>query len=1272
MLEITGNDISELSDSDLRSLIGLLCEAELRSIGLPTAGVTWGGHQDAKDGGIDVRVELTTNLHSDGFVPRSRTCFQVKKPDMPRAAIISEMRPNGLLREVIKDLVDAHGAYIIVSSQGSTADFALKGRKEAMQEALSDCPNASNIKVDFYDRERIAGWVRSHLALVLWVRDKIGRPIQGWRTYENWSRCPGGIEEEYLLDEHIRLHSSSNPHAEGLSVETGINEIRNTLERPGSSVRLVGLSGVGKTRLLQSLFDERVGEKPLNQSQVFYSDISDSPTPDPRNFAERIIAFQKPAILAIDNCPPDLHRRLTSVCSASGSLVSLITVEYDVREDQPEETEVFRLEPASTELIEKVISARFSHINQVNARTIAEFSGGNARIAIALANTVKRDEDLAQLRDSELFNRLFQQRNEPNSSLLRAAEACSLVYSFDSRTTDGVDIELKILGSLVGMSVREIYKSISELKRRDLVQQRSIWRAVLPHAIANKLAQRALENIPLDNICNAFEKATSERLLKSFSRRLGYLHECEAAKEISKRWLSKNGLLANINNLNELGMNLFKNIAPINPEATLSAIEGLSEGCDGQRFFSRQNVYYLEFTRLLRSLAYDKELFERSVELLCRFALSESLKENNNSIRELLKSLFYIYLSGTHATPSQRLRIISNLVESNFEDQNILGMSLLEASLESWHFSSHHRFEFGARARDYGFSPRNRDEIHQWFKIFIEYIVNIAVSDLSVAHKAKAILAEKFRGLWIKAGMHDELETAVKEISSKGTWKEGWLAVKKTKRFDGKKMNPEVFARLNELDMLLEPTTLVERAKLYALSRHYSSLDSVDAIEEEEVSDSYRRVEGITRELGCEVASNDDIFKELLPEFLSSDGIRLFSFGQGLADGCANPQKIWQNFREQLSFLNESERNYQVLCGFLNAISEINSDILEMFLDEAVTDNILAFAYPLLQSSVEISVQGFERIKQSLEHGTVPIWQYRNLACRIVQENVSDENLCELLRLISSKPEGIVVSIDILYTRIYNHPKEDALSNSIISLGQEFLLEYQFLQKDNRINEMDYALSNIIKSCFVGESSKESARLLCNKLIQTFINDNIYFIYYGDVIKELAIAQPVVFLDTFLGQDARPDRRIERMFSKTLKVNPNPMSYIDDDVIIEWCEESPKTRYPLVASVIIPYTKCENNALLEWTPLALNIITNCSDPIVVLNEFKLTFRPMSWSGSRANIMQSRLKLILDLKKHENSFIAEWACKEERVFEKEISSEREWELKQENNQNERFE
>lgn len=1273
MLDITGNDIMDLSDSDLRSLVGLLCEAELNCSSLPTAGVTWGGHQNAPDGGIDVRVEVTKAPHSDSFIPRAKTAFQVKKPDMPRSAIINEMKPKGELREVIIDLVDSNGAYIIVSSQGSTADSSLQDRVSAMRDALSELPNASNIKVDFYDRERVAGWVRSHPAIALWIREKLGRPIQGWRPYGNWANCPEGNESEYLSDDDIRFHNSSTSSAEGMSGIDGIQAIRKSLHQPASSVRLTGLSGVGKTRLLQALFDERVGKNPLNKLQIFYTDISDSPIPAPRHFAEQLITLRKPTILAIDNCPPDLHRCLTSVCAASGSLVSLITVEYDVREDQPEETEVFRLEPASIGLIEKVIKARFSYVNQIAARTIAEFSGGNARIAIALANTIKQGENLSNLKDNALFDRLFHQRNKPNRELLKAAEVCSLVYSFECKTDDGEDLELQLLSSLADMSVRQIYEHISELKRRELIQQRSVWRAVLPHAIANKLAQRALENIPLNELHRVFEKSGSERVLKSFSRRLGYLHESDKAREIARKWLSEGGLLSDLSNLNKLGIDLFKNISPIEPETAIVSIEKAVRLDSSGKFLSRENANYVDFTRLLRSLAYDEVLFTRSANLLCNFALSENPKENSSSIRSILKSLFYIYLSGTHATDEQRLSVISELMKSGNEERIELAIELLDAALESWRFSSSHGFEFGAHSRDHGFCPKNNGEIKHWFKLFIEFTVDHATSESIFAIPAKSLLAKKFRGLWIKAGMFDELEDAAKRIITKGTWREGWVAVKSTLRFDSCNMEPELVSRLNSLAALIAPTTLIERARLYVLPGRGNALDLVDTIKDEAPSDSYHRLEKTTRSLGREVVNNESVLLELLHELLSVNGARLYSFGQGLADGCTQPTVLWSTFKQKISLIDSDHRNYQLLLGFLNGISSKCSDVVNKLLDDAVTDIVFGKAFPILQSSVSIDNKAVERLKLSLECDIAPIWQYVNLAYGRAHEAIPDDDLCEILRLISSKHDGENVAIEILQMRLHRNSDEEInVSSAISALGQELLLSYKLSRETYRSSHIDYGLGNIVELCFVNDSAANSAKELCKKLAKAFANYDIYSMDYGHVLEALSAKQPRAFLDGFLGDEIELNHRIDRAFSEDIENHSNPLSKIDDDLIVEWCETNPIVRYPLVAAVIEPYQVGDSDNGLEWTPIAQKIIVNSSDPIVILNKFKAAFRPMSWSGSRADIMQKRLCLITDLKSHENSLVAEWAAREEVEFKNEILSERKWESERDSSRDERFE
>jgi hypothetical protein len=160
LLDISGDDIARLGDGDLRYLVARLCEAEMRRRDLPTSAVTAGGQQEAKDAGVDVRVALPTSTVISGYVPRPSTAFQVKKSDMPPKAIAKEMRPKGKVRAILRELAAGGGAYIIVSSNGSTSDSALRGRLKAMRDAIKGVKGARDLSLDFYDRGRIASWLR--------------------------------------------------------------------------------------------------------------------------------------------------------------------------------------------------------------------------------------------------------------------------------------------------------------------------------------------------------------------------------------------------------------------------------------------------------------------------------------------------------------------------------------------------------------------------------------------------------------------------------------------------------------------------------------------------------------------------------------------------------------------------------------------------------------------------------------------------------------------------------------------------------------------------------------------------------------------------------------------------------------------------------------------------------------------------------------------------------------------------------------------------------
>ena len=495
MFEITGEDIQRLDDAQLRTLVARLAIAELRARALPIAGVTAGGDQNAADGGLDVRVEVPEISFAGDFIPRVPLGIQVKKPDMRPAAIAAEMKPKGVLRPVIGQLADASGAYVIVSSQGSVADLRLTERRNAMTEAVRGHPSANKLCLDFYDRDRLATWVNEYPGVAAWVRARIGRPLAGWQPLGDWSGTRVGGDGKFISDDAACLVDARSKDQAVLQVVEGINCIRSTLSQPGQCVRLIGMSGLGKTRLVQALFENDVGNDALDPSLAIYADYSETPEPTAKQLALQLVEAGQRAILVVDNCKPQTHSDLAKVCGSSKSKISLITVEYDVRDDEPERTEVFRLQAASQSTVAAWLEANFAHVSQVDRVRIAEFSGGNFRVAGVLSETIEKGDSLGDLRDRELFRRIFQQRNDHSDDLLQSAEALALVYSFDGEDTSASG-ELALLATIAGRDATKLYASVAELKRRSVVQTRGRWRAVLPHAIANRLAAQALERIP--------------------------------------------------------------------------------------------------------------------------------------------------------------------------------------------------------------------------------------------------------------------------------------------------------------------------------------------------------------------------------------------------------------------------------------------------------------------------------------------------------------------------------------------------------------------------------------------------------------------------------------------------------------------------------------------------------------------------------------------------------------------------------------------------------
>ena len=293
-------------------------------------------------------------------------------------------------------------------------------KKMTMPKALSEITNKSTElgitliwrEASFFDSEFVT-LEHDDLSRYFFTEEQ----SQGWQRFDDWSNTKASIEEPYFIDNDIKVITPQNRNNTELNVVDGINAIRDKLSIVSTSVRLVGLSGVGKTRFAQALFDDRIGEKNLNVKDVWYCDIGDSPNPLPEHFIEELKLKNKPFILIVDNCGQDTHANLTKKIQSTE--ISLLTIEYDVKDDLPERTDVYKLQPNSTDIIQKVIERHYPDVNDINTRKIADFSGGNYRLALAIASNIEKTDNLALLTDSELFERLFWQKGRQNEELFK-------------------------------------------------------------------------------------------------------------------------------------------------------------------------------------------------------------------------------------------------------------------------------------------------------------------------------------------------------------------------------------------------------------------------------------------------------------------------------------------------------------------------------------------------------------------------------------------------------------------------------------------------------------------------------------------------------------------------------------------------------------------------------------------------------------------------------------------------------------------------------------
>lgn len=1251
IFEIEKDELLRLSDTQLEELIARLAEAEVAMHGHSPACVNWSGSITAPDGGVDIHVQVPVDQVKAGFLVRSDTVFQAKKPKMPKASIEKEMGTGKALSSIISEQARKQGSYIIVSLGDDCSPSGKKDRLKAMRDAVKDDPNESYLHLDFYDRSKLIQWLRQHPSVMLWVKAKLGQGYSGWQPYGAWSNPPQGVTDTLISAPGVTITLPSGK-GQKLKIDEAINPMRALIRSTNKAVRITGLSGVGKTRIVQALFDETVGTDALDRTVAIYVDTGYEPVPSATAMLDNLLAEGRRAIMILDNCPSELHASLASKVSAAGKEVSLITIEYDIRDDKPQTTEVIHIETDGPEVAEQLLIRRFPSIGQNNARRIAEFADGNARVALAIAERVEEGESLALLSDAQLFNRLFEQRNHPDGHLREQAEILSLVYSFSISSPDAATDELEILSALSGYPKIQLFKTVTKLMERHVVQKRSHWRAILPHAIANKLAASALNSIPIDQLRMTFEAPDRQRLLMSFAHRLGLLHSHAVAKEIVEAWLQPEGLLGKIIDLDDVSTRILNYVAPVAPGALLERIEETLVTSNFEHFKSRYNPQRTAIIKLLQLLAYESKYFERCIKLLIRIADQESASNNYDSARNKIKRFFQPYLSGTHASLEQRVAVMNECIGSSMAGRRRLGLEMLETALGGPPWTGFGINEFGARPRDYGFRP-SYDELVEWLITFIDIVVRLGTSRVpELEDDARLILANKFRWIWRQEGMRSKLIDATRKLHAHHPWGEGWKAVRSTiyfshtKRNDNEDLDP-LPEGLVTLERELEPNDLVPAVMAYVLSKG-RDFWALNADFEREGPNKFIKIKEILNakafQLGQDFAVSTHELDELGPNLFLRDGMPYrVEFGKGLAKGAPDLRVYWQKLITQMNLQHKSQSDFSVIRGFIEETNSIDKALAQELLDQCAQHSELRFELVNLHPWQEFTEIDLDRCMSLLDDSDIRPHMYGAILWGEQFSNLPESRVLELAQRLLSKPNGDEVVLEALSMKLPDKgDATDTLGLALRTIGLSAAIQ-RFQRDHNDLGGyLDYAMERVIDATLRFDGN-EAEKLEWLNTIFAVVDEHFGYIFsFEDAIGITTAWMPKEFLSRiFDGTEDQQQRRLH--FINHDDSHQSPIAKINVDILIEWCGTTKDPQvWASVASGINLWSKDGEQSPICLQDDALRFLEASPEPRAVLEIFAEHVAPSSWSGSRANVMQPRVEAIGRLVTHERADISESA------------------------------
>lgn len=1020
----------------------------------------------------------------------------------------------------------------------------------------------------------------------------------------------------------------------------------------GDSFRLLGLPGLGKTRIIGEAFRGR-------DHDAYYCDCSVQNQTEILQAFEKLMAchISKRQTVILDNCSQRLNNYVTESINENGYNCQLISIYYDPKENLDTGVDGIVLKVGDVKGVVESMVDLVSDMSSETRDTIIDLSGGFPLMAQVMIDNYLNGRPVVNVSKQEVFERMLGINSQipHEQDVLKVLTAFS-VFKFIGLYGPQEKHGRFIAGNRIVTNIRgadddnlQLFKEVYALYSKKEILERQgnlVLMRLIPLAIFlckswfDKQTTDSITDL-IDQIRNYQDEGVRNMLIESLSRRITLLAEIPLAKELNDGLTDpdKSPFLSEEVVLSSMGSRLFLAFSEVNPEACALALRRIILPKTDAEIKAlqpaRRNLAWA-----LDHLAFDKNSFRDAMWALARMSKVETEERLSNNTTGLFVDRFSVLLSGTEANLSTRIELIKELLSNHSYDALVI--KALCRALEIGHFHRSGGAEKMGTKTLVDYQPLTFKEVNQYLHSCFEMLLMLLNNQQDVEFVAK-VLVTNSRNYYLQ-GFETFLIRVIEEISTrKGyVWEEMNDALGYILHYDAPKRNNSNVSDIEALKMKLTRDDYVYRLVNIPKKINRQGQYSIDE-EQKQIRALY-----------------DQLAKEFIEQELYSK--------KSIVAGIMSEKCFYYNYYGMAlsSYSKEYGVQRDVLEIILNTVlsDDVSCEAEELFLhylinvdDQALLENV---CNRVLQSSKKrlivaiyaiksLGKDGISQLFNMLEKSDISINDFSQYFTHGLLNDQDFKHLAN--ELLNYGPEGarllLIHCHNVLFhTRNLDEEYKDIARRCLMQVDLSTIQAEEYIYfrglQDFLINAYDEELAlhihSILERFLISENHRTTYYLgrLYRKILQKYLNvlkPRLFALLNNDNILHSLIE----FLQTQYSQEKGEDSPI--------------FSVIASENWFDWLNEANTTHRAYVLAMLFNYSESG-----EAAPDMIRLINGywCDD---VRSAISARMHSYSWVGTGIPLYESRITLCKDyIAKLINNDAIDWFQQDILNWKKEIERE----------------